>query len=155
MPCLDWLSSLTQRSVDRDACLQVANDGRKNYWAEGNDYLGINDVYSWPVPVSAFGCAMQRRLKQYSDPTSTDYKDMEGKCGDGGDLIRTIDGVDHYLVRVEVQYHTTCSFRMKEDVTHGFYDIIRVHPDKEPYECETVQAMADQASAVGLEPRSD
>ena len=48
-------------------------------------------------------------------------------CKDGVKILEKRGGMVYHWFRVEVQYHTRCSFYMKS-ATHAPYEVIRAHP---------------------------
>ena len=172
--CMSDLLRFTILTPDSDAYKTVATGVRnsldqqgaktanlKNYWVEGNNYLGINDVYRWPIPLVAIGCTAQIKLASWSKNTAGGEVG-EARCKDNSPILhRGADGMYYYWLRVEVQHHTVCSFNIKQDVTHSMYEIIRKAASHES--CEVAKAKADQglfinwlwyaAAAQSLVPR--
>ena len=99
----------------------------------GNDYLALNDVYSWPVPMQGIRCDARKRLEEHKAMPNS-KNNINNVCDDYGlivkDDVSDADGqlAPSYMMRMEVQFHTECSLNIKQDATHDAYEIVRAMP---------------------------
>lgn len=109
-----------------------------NYWTPGNYYHAVNDVYAWNVPYAEFNLHKDLVLARLA-------RVEEQSCMPGKDLPVADAAKKEFFARIEIQYHTDCSFSMNNDATHEAYEIIREGTGLFTT-CEKNQASIDRAN---------